>query len=140
MTTTEVSEQLAARDASARVVRVGIIGATGYVGGELVRLLSRHPNVELVGLVGRGREHDPIGGVHAHLATLDLDVHSEMPPADAVFIALPHGAAAELVPDLIEARTTPRDQGRYSRLREPADYPRWYGFEHPRPDLLEQAV
>ena len=45
-----------------RRIRVGIIGATGYVGGELVRLLARHPNVALVGLVGRGRDHDPIDG------------------------------------------------------------------------------
>ena len=63
-----------------------------------------------------------------------------MPPADAVFLALPHGAAAELVPDLIAAGTTIIDQGPDFRLRDPADYPRWYGFEHPRPDLLEQAV
>ncbi len=76
MTTTEVSGQVAARDVSSRVIRVGIIGATGYVGGELVRLLARHPNVELVGLVGRGRDHDPIDGDPPHLATLDLDVHS----------------------------------------------------------------
>ncbi|TFG67959.1 MAG: N-acetyl-gamma-glutamyl-phosphate reductase, partial [Thermomicrobiales bacterium] len=46
--------------AGPRRVRVGIIGATGYVGGELVRLLARHPNVDLVGLTGRGRDHDPI--------------------------------------------------------------------------------
>jgi len=123
-----------------RRVRVGIVGATGYVGGELVRLLARHPNVELVGLVGRGRDHDPIDGIHRHLATLDLDVHSELPPADAVFLALPHGAAAELVPDLIATGTAIIDQGPDFRLRNPADYPRWYGFDHPRPDLLDQAV
>src|SRR6476660_9905688 len=84
-----------------RRIRVGIIGATGYVGGELVRLLARHPNVELVGLHGRERDHDPIGGTHAHLATLDFDIHAELPQADAVFLALPHGTAAALVPDLI---------------------------------------
>jgi N-acetyl-gamma-glutamyl-phosphate reductase len=140
MTTTEVSTTAAAGDASSRLVRVGIIGATGYVGGELVRLLARHPNVELVGLVGRGRDRDPIAGVHGHLATVDLDVHSELPPTDAVFLALPHGAAAELVPDLLAAGTTIIDQGPDFRLRDPADYPRWYGFKHPRPDLLAQAV
>ena len=123
-----------------RRVRVGIIGATGYVGGELVRLLARHPNVELVGLVGRGRDHDPIAGVHPHLATLDHDVHSELAPADAVFLAMPHGAAAELVPDLVVAGSAIIDLGPDFRLRDPDDYPRWYGFEHPRPDLLEQAV
>ena len=120
-----------------RRIRVGIIGATGYVGGELVRLLARHPNVELVGLVGRGRDHDPIAGTHAHLATLDLDIHAELPPADAVFLALPHGAAAEIVPDLIAAGTAIIDLGPDFRLRDAADYPRWYGFEHPRPDLLD---
>ena len=123
-----------------RRIRVGIIGATGYVGAELVRLLARHPNVELVGLVGRGRDHDPIAGVHPHLATTNLTVHAELPPVDAVFMALPHGAAAALVPDLIAQGTAIIDQGPDFRLRDPADYPRWYGFEHPRPDLLDQAV
>jgi len=123
-----------------RRIRVGIIGATGYVGAELVRLLARHPNVELVGLVGRGRDHDPIAGIHPHLATTNLTVHAELPPVDAVFMALPYGAAAALVPDLIAQGTAIIDQGPDFRLRDPADYPRWYGFEHPRPDLLDQAV
>jgi N-acetyl-gamma-glutamyl-phosphate reductase len=123
-----------------RRVRVGIIGATGYVGAELVRLLARHPNVELVGLAGRGRDHEPIAGIHPHLGSTDLTVHTELPPTDAVFLALPHGAAAALVPDLVAAGTAVIDQGPDFRLRDPADYPRWYGFEHPRPDLLELAV
>ncbi len=123
-----------------RRVRVGIIGATGYVGAELVRLLARHPNVELVGLAGRGRDHDPIAAVHPHLGTTGLTVHAELPPTDAVFLALPHGAAAAIVPDLVGAGTAVIDQGPDFRLRNPADYPRWYGFEHPRPDLLAQAV
>jgi len=123
-----------------RRIRVGIIGATGYVGAELIRLLARHPNVELVGLAGRGRDHEPIAGIHPHLAGTGLTVHAELPPADAVFLALPHGAAAALVPDLVAAGTAIIDQGPDFRLSDPADYPRWYGFEHPRPDLLEQAV
>lgn len=127
--------------AGPRRVRVGIIGATGYVGGELVRLLARHPNVDLVGLTGRGRDHDPIGGVHQHLATLDLDIHAELPDdVDAVFMALPHGAAADLAPGLIERGAAIIDLGPDFRLHDPGDYPRWYGFEHPRPDLLELAV
>src|SRR4029079_6088171 len=99
-----------------------------------------HPNVELVGLVGRGRELDPIGGVHPHLATTGLVIDANIPEADAVFMALPHGVAAGLVPDLVAAGTAVIDQGRDFRLRAPADYPRWYGFEHPRTDLLAQAV
>jgi N-acetyl-gamma-glutamyl-phosphate reductase len=123
-----------------RRIRVGIIGATGYVGAELVRLLARHPNVTLVGLSGRGRDHDPIAGIHPHLAGTGLTVHAELPPADAVFMALPHGAAAELVPEFVAAGTAVIDQGPDFRLRNPSDYPRWYGFEHPRPDLLDVAV
>ena len=123
-----------------RRIRVGIIGATGYVGAELIRILARHPDVELVGLAGRGRDHEPIAGIHPHLAGTGLTVHSELPPSDAVFLALPHGAAAALVPDLIAAGTAIIDQGPDFRLTDPADYPRWYGFEHPRPDLLELAV
>ncbi len=123
-----------------RRVRVGIIGATGYVGAELVRLLARHPNVELVGLAGRGRDHAAIAGIHPHLGSTGLTVHAELPPSDAVFLALPHGAAAAIVPELVAAGTAVIDQGPDFRLEDPADYPRWYGFEHPRPDLLEQAV
>src|SRR5207302_5600396 len=108
-----------------RRIRVAIIGATGYVGAELVRLLVAHPNVELVGLVGRGRELDPIGGVHPHLATTGLVIDAEVPSADAVFMALPHGIAAGLVPDLVAAGTAVIDQGPDFRLRDPADYPRW---------------
>jgi N-acetyl-gamma-glutamyl-phosphate reductase len=123
-----------------RRVRVAIIGATGYVGAELVRLLAAHPNVEIVGLVGRGRDHEPIGSIHPHLAGTALTVDTEVPEADAVFMALPHGTAAGLVPDLVEAGTAIIDQGPDFRLNAPADYPRWYGFDHPRPDLLDLAV
>jgi N-acetyl-gamma-glutamyl-phosphate reductase len=123
-----------------RRVRVGIIGATGYVGAELVRLLARHPNVELVGLTGRGRDHDPIMDIHPHLARTDQTVHAELPPVDAAFLALPHGAAAAMVPALVADGTAVIDQGPDFRLRNPADYPRWYGFEHPDPGLLGKAV
>ncbi|MEO8438443.1 MAG: N-acetyl-gamma-glutamyl-phosphate reductase [Chloroflexota bacterium] len=136
-----------------RRIRVGILGATGYVGGELVRILSRHPNVDLVGLVGRDRDHDPIGGVHAHLATTGLTIRAELPrtelgadgvaasgPLDAVFMALPHGAGTEVAARIAAEGTAVIDLGPDFRLRDPHDYPRWYGFEHPRPDLLDVAV
>ena len=127
-------------DGGPRKIRVGIIGATGYVGAELIRILSRHPNVDIVGLAGRDRQDDPIGGHHPHLASTDLTVGTELPEVDAAFLALPHGAAAKLVPDLVADGTAVIDLGPDFRLRDPADYPRWYGFEHPRPDLLERAV
>jgi N-acetyl-gamma-glutamyl-phosphate reductase len=121
-------------------VRVAIVGATDYVGAELIRLLARHPAVELVGLQARGREQEPIGGSHAHLASTGLTIDAEIPAADAVFLALPHGAAAGIVPELAGRGTAIIDLGPDFRLRNAADYPRWYGFEHPAPELLDQAV
>jgi N-acetyl-gamma-glutamyl-phosphate reductase len=123
-----------------RRIRVGIIGATGYVGAELVRLLARHPHVEIVGLQARGRAEEPIGATHAHLATTGLTVDAATPEADAVFLALPHGTAASLVPSIAAAGTTVIDLGPDFRLRDPADYPTWYGFEHPTPELLDDAI
>ena len=133
------SERGVRRDGERRL-RVGIVGATGYVGAELIRLLSRHPHVDIVGLAGRDRQDEPIGGHHPHLAGTDLTVTTHLPAVDAAFLALPHGAAVGLVPDLVSAGTAVIDLGPDFRLRDPDDYPRWYGFEHPRPDLLEQAV
>ena len=127
-------------DGGPRRIRVGIIGATGYAGGELIRLLARHPNVQIVGLAGRDREDEPIGGHHAHLASTELTVGTDLPEVDAAFLALPHGAAARLVPDLLTTGTSIIDLGPDFRLRDAADYPRWYGFEHPAPDLLDVAV
>ena len=131
-----------AQAGSARRIRVGVIGATGYGGGELVRMLSRHAAVEIVGLQGRGRD-EPIVASHPHLASTGLHIGDELPAdVDAIFLGLPHGAAATLVPELLERRPAPAivDLGPDFRLRSPADYPRWYGFEHPQVDLLARAV
>ena len=122
-------------------IRVGIIGATGYVGGELLRLLERHPDVRISGLQARGREQEPVGVTHAHLSGTDRTVDAALPDdVEAVFLALPHGAAAAMVPDLVARGVTVVDLGPDFRLRDPADYPRWYDFEHPQPALLDQAV
>ena len=70
-------------------VRVAIVGATGYVGAELIRLLALHPHVAISGLVGRERKGDPIAHIHPHLATRDLHVYDHVPDdAEAVFLAL----------------------------------------------------
>ena len=103
-------------------------------------MLSRHPSVEIVALQGRDRD-EAIDVSHPHLASTGLRIGGALPSGlDAVFLGLPHGAAAKLVPDLVEQGVTVVDLGPDFRLRSAADYPRWYRFEHPRPDLLERAV
>jgi N-acetyl-gamma-glutamyl-phosphate reductase len=121
-------------------VRVAVVGATGYAGGELVRLLERHPLVQIVGLQGRGRNDEPIERSHAHLGRTGHVIGEEIPDADAVFFALPHAAAAAVVPELARGGTRIIDLGPDFRLHDPADYPRWYRFEHPAPELLVGAV
>jgi N-acetyl-gamma-glutamyl-phosphate reductase len=122
-------------------IRVAIVGATGYGGGELVRLLERHPAVRISGLQARGRDDESIALSHPHLGRTGYRIEAALPTAvDAAFLALPHGAAAEIVPGIVEAGAAVIDLGPDFRLHDPTDYPRWYGFEHPRPDLLERAV
>ncbi len=122
------------------VLRVGVVGSTGYGGGELVRLLDRHPVARIAGLQARGRDDEPIGQSHPHLAGTGHRIADELPDGlDAVFVSLPHGAAAETVAGLAEHLVV-IDLGPDFRLRDPADYPRWYAFEHPRPDLLERSI
>jgi N-acetyl-gamma-glutamyl-phosphate reductase len=129
------------RPGTGQRIRVGIVGATGYVGSELVRILARHPDVEIVGLTARGRSDEAVGATHPHLATTGLTIDAATPDdVDALFLALPHGTAAGIVPDVAAAGTTIIDLGPDFRLRNPADYPHWYGFDHPVPELLDDAV
>ena len=130
------------RPAAGERLRVGVIGASGYVGGELIRLLGRHPRVDLADLQARGREGTALADIHAHLTPLDLTVDAALGdgPLDAVFAALPHGTGADVLPEIARAGTTVIDLGPDFRLRDSADYPRWYGFDHPASELLAIAV
>ena len=111
-------------------IRVAIVGATGYVGAELVRLLARHPHASIVGLVGRERQGDPLADIHPHLATEGLRVFDAVPDdAEAVFLALPHGAAAARIDQFQDAGLTVIDLGPDFRLHDPDAYPRWYRRE-----------
>ena len=124
-------------------IRVGIVGASGYAGAELVRLLAEHPAVELAGLYARGRDDVPLADAYPHLAPLGLRLRDGAPEpgeVDVAFLALPHGQSAELAVRLASGGTTVVDVGSDLRLVDPALYPAWYGFEHPCPDALADAV
>jgi N-acetyl-gamma-glutamyl-phosphate reductase len=122
------------------MVTVGIVGATGYAGGELVRLLLNHPTVKLVGLYGRNRDNVPVADPHPHLRESGLVIDQAIPKADAIFTALPHGVAAGMAREIVAAGSALLDVGPDFRLHDPADYPTWYKLDHPAPELLAQAV
>ena len=125
-----------------RTVTASVVGATGYAGAELVRLLAGHPDVEIASLHARGRQGRPLADEFPHLAPLGLSLQDgePAPGVDVAFLALPAGQSAELAVRLAKAGTTVVDIGADLRLRDPAAYPTWYGFEHPVPDALTDAV
>jgi N-acetyl-gamma-glutamyl-phosphate reductase len=114
-------------------VRVAVAGASGYAGGELLRLIAGHPELEIVAATAHTNAGAPVGSVHQHLVGLDLSFTATDPSvlagADLVFLALPHGesgaVAAQLPP---EVRVV--DLGADHRLRDPADWARYYGGPH----------
>ncbi|HSI98939.1 MAG TPA: N-acetyl-gamma-glutamyl-phosphate reductase, partial [Patescibacteria group bacterium] len=121
---------------------VAVVGASGYAGAELVRLLAGHPHVRIEALYARGRDHAPLADEFPHLAPLGLELVDGMPEPgiDVAFLALPHGASAEPAVRLAAGGTTVIDIGSDLRLADPAAYPDWYGFEHPAPNALADAV
>jgi N-acetyl-gamma-glutamyl-phosphate reductase len=130
-----------------RAVRVAVLGASGYTGGELLRLLAEHPGVEVTALGAREQAGRTLGEVHPHLASgpfaamrlEPLDAAAIAGRAELVLLALPHGVSAGLAPALLEAGARVVDLAGDFRLPAEA-YPEWYGFEHPAPAWLERAV
>ncbi|MFC1916041.1 N-acetyl-gamma-glutamyl-phosphate reductase [Chloroflexota bacterium] len=120
--------------------RVGIINVTGYAGVELARLLHQHPEVELASVTGRSAAGQKLGVVFPHLASLDLTIEAKLGKVDLAFSAMPHKeSAAEIIP-LIKSGIKVVDISADFRLKDADEYPQWYGFTHPAPQLLPQAV
>ncbi len=127
---------------------VGVLGATGYTGAELVRLLAAHPMARLAAAGSRQEAGRSLAQVLPSLpeADLILDDDPEDPGAwadrgvEVVFSALPHGAFAARARSFLRAGLRLVDLSSDFRLRDPADYQRRYGREHPDPELLGEAV
>ena len=120
--------------------KVGIINVTGYVGMELARLLYQHPEVELVSLTGRSAAGKKLGQVFPHLSQINLTIEAELGNVDLAFSAMPHRESAREVISVLNRGLKVVDISADFRLKESAEYPRWYDFIHPAPQLLKQAV
>jgi len=120
--------------------KVGIINVTGYAGVELARLLHQHPQVKLVSVTGRSAAGQRLGNIFPHLADIDLKIEPGLNRVDLAFSAMPHGASAAEVAPLLEGGSRVVDISADFRLKDAADYKRWYGSTHPNPELLGEAV
>lgn len=121
-------------------VKVGIINVTGYAGVELARLLYRHPEVEITSVTGRSAAGKKLGEVFPHLFDIDLTIEPELGQVDLAFSAMPHKESAHEIIPLLKHGIKIVDISADFRLKNPGEYPAWYGFEHPAPDLLTEAV
>ncbi len=128
-----------------RKIRVGIVGATGYTGVELLRLLVPHPGVELAVITSRaanGARVDQVFGSlrgHSDLCFTAPD-DKALQACDVVFFATPHGVAMEQAPALVDAGVRVIDLAADFRLRDPAQFAAWYKMPHACPQLLQEAV
>lgn len=126
-------------------VRAAVLHGAGYVGGELIRLLLGHPHAEIESVTSRSFAGQPVHSAHPALrGVTDLTFSSpdDLGGFDAAFVCAEHGQGAAAVTALRESGFDGLvvDLSADHRLRDPADYPRWYGAEHPAPERLADAV
>lgn len=127
------------------MIKVGIVGGTGYTGVELLRLLVQHPDVELAAITSRGDAGLPVTEMfpslrgHVDLAFVD-PAAADLSNCDLVFFATPHGVAMAQAPALLAAGVKVIDLAPDFRLRDPAVFERWYKMPHTATDMLAEAV
>jgi len=122
-------------------IKAGVINVTGYIGAELARLLCQHPQVKLVTVTGRSAAGQKLGDVFASFMGTDYIIKAELDSEiDVAFSAMPHKSSVDVVPSLLEQGIRVVDASADFRLKHAGEYPKWYGFTHPSPDLLREAV
>jgi len=127
--------------------KIGVLGASGYTGADAVRLLARHPGVEISALTANTHAGKVMDEVFPHFFMLDLPVLAEWEKVDwttldAVFCGLPHGTTQEIIAAVLKANPAINilDMSADFRLRDQAMYAQWYGHAHRAPDLQGEAV
>lgn len=128
------------------MIKAGIVGATGYAGEELVRILSVHPEVEIEAVISKSFAGTPLSELYPTLRGVvdkvceEVDVKKLSASCDVVFTALPHGASAKLVSELAKTGVKVIDLSADFRYKNPDIYEEWYKVEHCDKPLLETAV
>ncbi len=127
------------------MIKVGIVGGTGYTGVELLRLLTQHPNVEITAITSRKETGMPVTDMYPSLRGRTKLCFSDPAVAplnrcDVVFFATPHGVAMAQAPELIKSGVKIIDLAADFRLRDPAEFERWYKMPHSCLNLLEESV
>jgi N-acetyl-gamma-glutamyl-phosphate reductase len=120
--------------------KAGIINVTGYTGVELARLLAQHPEVKLASVTGRSAAGKKLGDVFPHLAGLGLTIDTKLGEVEIVFSAMPHKESAKEIIPLLNKGVKVIDISADFRLKDAKEYKQWYGFSHPAPKLLGEAV
>jgi N-acetyl-gamma-glutamyl-phosphate reductase len=127
------------------MIKVGIVGGTGYTGVELLRLLAAHPDVELTAITSRKEDGLPVADMfpslrgHVDLA-FSTPEKADLTRCDVVFFATPHGVAMAQAPELLAAGVKVIDLAADFRLKDQATFEKWYKIAHTAPQLLEEAV
>ena len=128
------------------MVNVGIVGASGYTGAELLRICAQHPDLRVVYATGDSQSGTLASSLYPSLAVAypnlvfeEFDV-TRTDGLDLVFLGLPHEASMELAPQLLGRVGCVVDLSAAYRLKDASLYPTWYGFEHDQPALLSEAV
>lgn len=128
------------------MIKAGIIGATGYAGGELVRILSGHPDVEIVWYGSRSYIDQKYADVYRNMfrivdaACMDYNMEELAEEADVIFTATPQGFCASVISEEILSRTRIVDLSADFRIKDVKTYEKWYGIEHKSPQFIEEAV
>ncbi len=124
-------------------MRVAIVGAAGYAGGELLRILLEHPAVDEIQAASESQAGKYAWSAHPNLrkrTDLKFIAYGDLAPADVLFLALPHGEAMRRLDEFRSLGPLCVDLSADHRLRQPSDYERWYGQAHPHPERLERFV
>lgn len=127
------------------MIKVGVVGGTGYTGVELLRLLAQHPQAQLTAITSRGDAGLPVADMFPSLRGR-VDLRFEAPQeaglekCDLVFFATPNGIAMQQVAALLAAGVRVVDLAADFRIRDVAEWEKWYGMKHAAPELVEEAV